>query len=196
MNKTEKIKSAIENQLIEIESITGINSLILSVCLVDTIAGFYCGYEGQKKGNKDRYLEFVDEYLNEYMNHLYDIRCNLTHSFSNTLANFMFVDNPEYSQVFPDTEKVLDWTIFNIEKFKKDLRVAIKRYFHDIESSANQTLKENFRKRFEYTGILEDGVLPTIRTLDGKMVKNSDDLNELPDTGLKIALFDPIRTKK
>jgi hypothetical protein len=196
MEKIKKIKSAIENQLKEINSIVGINSLILSVCLVDTMAGFYCGYEGQKGGNKDRYLRFVESYLNEYKDHLYDIRCNLTHSFSNTLANFMFVDNPEYSQVFPHTRKVLDWRIFNIDKFKKDLKEAIDQYFQDLESSNDQGLKENFNKRFDYVGILEDGVLPTVRTLDGKMVKNYDDMDELPGTGIKMALYNPTKLKE
>ncbi len=196
MNKIEKIKTAIEAQLKEVGSISGINSLILSVCLVDTMAGFYCGYVGQHGGNKARYLKFVEAYLIEYKDHLYDIRCNLTHSFSNTLANFMFVDNPEYSKVFPNTGKILDWTIFNIEKFKTDLRTAIDRYFSDLEDSKNQELMDHFNKRFDHAGILEDGVIPTVRTLDGKMVKNYDDLDELPGTGLKIAVYDPTKTKK
>lgn len=196
MNKIEKIKTTIEAQLNEIGSISGINSLILSVCLVDTMAGFYCGYEGQRNGNKARYLKFVEHYLIEYKDHLYDVRCNLTHSFSNTLANFMFVDNPEYSKIFPNTEQILDWKIFNIEKFKTDLKSAIDRYFSDLAKTEDQTLIDNFNKRFDYAGILEDAVIPTVRTLDGKMVKNYDDLDELPGTGLKFAVYDPTKTKK
>jgi hypothetical protein len=196
MEGIKKIKTAIGVQIKEIESISGINSLLLSVCLVDTMAGFYCGYKGQRSGNKDRYLEFVEKYLVEYKGHLYDIRNNLAHSFSNTLANFMFVDDPEYSEVFPNTEKVLDWTIFNIEKFKKDLKIAIEQYFIELETTDNQILIENFKKRYDIKGILEDNVLPTLRTLDGRMVNNNDELDELPGTRVKIGRYEPTKTKK
>jgi hypothetical protein len=196
MDRINRIEVAVETQLKEIESISGINGLILSVCLVDTMAGLYCGYEGQKSGNKKRYLLFVEKYLDKYTEHLYDIRCNLAHSFSNTMANFMFIDNPEYSEVFPHTERILDWTIFNIEIFKKDLRSAINHYFADLKSLGDQSLNDNFRKRFDHTGILEDAVIPTVRTLDGKMVRKYEDLDELPGTGLKFARYDPTKTKK
>ena len=98
--KIEKVKSVIQNQLYDIKKITGINSLILSVCLVDTLAGFYCGYNGQKNGNKTRYLKFVEKYLQSHKEYLYEIRCNLTHSFSNTISNFMFIDDKEFTSVF------------------------------------------------------------------------------------------------
>lgn len=196
MDNIMRIKTAIQNQLKEIDSITGINSLILSVCLVDTVAGFYCGYKGEPKGNKDRYLRFVTKYLNYYKDHLYDIRCNLAHSFSNTLSKFMFIDSPEYSKVFPNTEKILDWTIFNIDKFKNDLRCAIEQYFIELETSNDPELEVNFKTRFEYAGILEDDVIPTVRNLAGEMVKNYDDLDTLPGTNFKIAVDAPTKTKK
>ena len=45
MKEIIEIKAAIDIQQKDIESISGINSLIISVCLVDTLAGFYSGYE-------------------------------------------------------------------------------------------------------------------------------------------------------
>ena len=52
LSKIETVKSVVQNQLDDIKRLSGINSLILSVCLVDTLAGFFCGYTGQKKGTK------------------------------------------------------------------------------------------------------------------------------------------------
>jgi hypothetical protein len=196
MKEIIEIKSAIDIQQKDIEHISGINSLILSVCLVDTLAGFYSGYNGQRGGNKERYLKFVDQYLPKYKDHLYDIRCNLTHSFSNTIANFMFVDNPEFSEVFPNAEKLLDWTIFNIEIFKKDLKTATEKYFFELNSSVDSTLIDNFLKRYNYRGILKDGVIPTMRNQDGKIIKTPEDMDELPGTGIKFASYDPTKTKK
>ena len=196
MKEITEIKNAIAVQQKDIDAISGINSLILSVCLVDTLAGFYCGYAGERSGNKNRYSTFVNKYLASYSEHLYDIRCNLTHSFSNTLANFMFVDNAEFSQVFPNTEKLLDWTIFNVEKFKTELRFATEKYFQDLENSDDSSLKKNFMKRYNYRGILKDGVIPTMRNMEGKIIKNSEDMDELPSTGIKFAAYYPTKTKK
>lgn len=196
MNKIDKVEIVIKNQLADIKAISGINSLILSVCLVDTIAGFYCGYEGQKSGNKTRYLKFVETYLEDYKDHLYDIRCNLTHSFSNTLAKFMFVDDTEYSQVFPNLNKFLDWQVFDIGAFKSRLEESIDMYFQELRTSDDSELLESFNKRLAFAGILQDGVIPTLRTIDGKMVRHISDIKEDPETGLKIALEAPTKTKK
>ena len=57
----QKVKLVVEKQLHDINIISGINSLILSVCLIDTLAGFYNGYCGQSTGNKDRYKKFTDK---------------------------------------------------------------------------------------------------------------------------------------
>jgi hypothetical protein len=68
--KIQKVREVVEKQLLDINRISGISSLILSVCLVDTLAGFSSGYRGQPTGNKDRYKKFTEKYLAEYSNNI------------------------------------------------------------------------------------------------------------------------------
>lgn len=194
--KIEAVKSVVQNQLDDIKKISGINSLILSVCLVDTLAGFYCGYTGQKNGNKTRYLKFVERYLHPYKDCLYDIRCNLTHSFSNTISNYIFVDNKEFTSYFKDTTQILNYPIFNIEKFKEHLTNAINLYFVELTNSLKTEIHENFNLRFESLSILDDTFLPTLRNLKGEIVKDFDKLDPVPGLDLKIAVASPAKAKK
>lgn len=195
-DRIEKVKSAIQNQLTEINKLTGVNSLILSVCLVDTLAGFYCGYKGEKKGNKARYLKFVEKYLTSHQTYLYDVRCNLTHSFSNTVSNFLFVDNKEFTDVFKGVAKILDWTVFNIDAFKTDLHIAIDNYFSDLHDPSNTDMLSNFNVRYNHLNILEDDIIPTVRNLKGEMIFKHTDLDTMPGTNLKIAMLSPTKIKK
>lgn len=194
--KIETVKSVVQNQLDDIKKITGINSLILSVCLVDTLAGFYCGYNGQKNGNKTRYLKFVEKYLHPHIEYLYEIRCNLTHSFSNTISNFMFVDNKEFTSIFKKTTQILDFPVFNIDKFKEDLTNAINLYFEELANTSSTEILNNFTLRFDSLKILTDASLPTLRNLKGEIVKDYEKLDSLPGLDLKIAIASPIKIKK
>ena len=196
LSKIETVKSVVQNQLDDIKRLSGINSLILSVCLVDTLAGFFCGYTGQKKGNKIRYLQFVERYLQPYKDYLYEIRCNLTHSFSNTISNFMFVDNKEFTSVFKDTTQILDYPIFNIDKFKDDLANAINLYFEELENISSTEIHKNFNSRFDSLNILTDTFLPTLRNIKGEIVKDYDKLDSLLGLDLKIAIASPTKVKK
>lgn len=195
-DRIERVKLAIQNQLTEINKLTGVNSLILSVCLVDTIAGFYCGYKGEKTGNRNRYLKFVERYLKSHKTYLYDLRCNLTHSFSNTVSNFLFVDDKEFTRVFEGVSKILDWTVFNIDSFKKDLQIAIDNYFTDLNDTSNNDIRLNFDIRYNHLNILEDSTIPTIRNLKGEMIFKHTDLDTLPGTNVKIAMLSPTKIKK
>ena len=190
----QKIKSVVSIQLQDIYSISGINSLLLSVCLVDTLAGFYCGYNGQKTGNKDRYKKFADKYLPEYCNIIYQIRCDLAHSFSNTLSQYYFVDNIEFTTVFGNSINILDKQTFNIDHFRDSLKKAIENYFSDISSDSD--VQSNFSIRFNYSNILHDGQIGTVRNLTGKMVTKYDELDSLPGLDLKVAVIDPMKTKQ
>ena len=196
LSKIETVKSVVQNQLDDIKNITGINSLILSVCLVDILAGFYCGYNGQKNGNKTRYLKFVEKYLHPHKEYLYEIRCNLTHSFSNTISNFMFVDDKEFTSVFKETTQILDCPVFNIDKFKEDLTNAINFYFEELANTSGTEILNNFNLRSDSLSILTDTFLPTLRNLKGEIVKDYEKLDSLPDLDLKIALASPTKIKK
>jgi len=194
--KIEKIRAVVESQYNEINSLKGINSLILSVCLVDTLAGFYSGYKGELSGNKTRFKKFTEKYLPQHDSYLYEVRCSLAHSFSNTISNFMFVDSSEYSKVFSETKQILDWKIFDIAKFKIEFKSAIDNYFNELNVPENTDLRNNFLIRYSHCGILEDGVIPTVRNLKGEIVKNYNELDNLGDLPIKIAYYDPTKIKK
>lgn len=193
-NNIQKVKSVISRQMQDIYSISGINSLLLSVCLVDTLAGFYCGYNGQKKGNRDRYKKFSDQYLPDYCSIIYQIRCDLAHSFSNTLSKYYFVDNIEFTNAFGTTVNILDKQTFNIDHFRDSLQKAIENYFSNLDNDSD--LQANFLIRFNYSNILDDGQIGTVRNLAGKLVNKYDDLDSLPGLDLKIAIIDPTKTKQ
>lgn len=194
--KIDKVNSAIRQQLADVIILKGINSLILSVCLVDTLAGFYGGYKGEKNGNRKRYLDFVTKYLSKYKDDLYDIRCNLAHSFSNTVSNYLFIDSEEFSKLFPKTIKIHGQPTFHIDIFKGDLSIAMENYFNDLKNPANTTLITNFNLRFDHLNILESSVIPTVRNLKCEMIKNISDCDLLPGTDIKIAIYDPTQIKK
>jgi hypothetical protein len=192
-NSIQKVTSVAFRQLRDIHSISGINSLILSVCLVDTLAGFYTGCNGQRKGkgNKERYKEFADKYLPDYCDIIYEIRCDLAHSFSNTLAKYYFVDNREFTKTFGCTVNILEKQTFNIDHFRDSLSKALEMYFFHLNTDVN--LQTNFSIRFNYANILDDGQIGTVLNLNGKMVSKYEELDSLPGLDLKIAIVDPTR---
>ena len=193
-NDIQKVKSVISEQLRDIYSISGINSLLISVYLVDTLAGFYCGYNGQPSGNKVRYKKFADKYRPEYCNIIYQIRCDLAHSFSNTLSKYYFVDNLEFTNAFGNSINILYKQTFNIDHFRDSLQKAIENYFTDIIS--DDDLQSNFSIRFNYSNILHDGQIGTVRNFAGKMIAKYEDLDPLPELDLKIAVIDPTKIKQ
>ncbi len=195
-DNVQKVKKVVSRQLHDINAISGINSLILSVCLVDTLAGFFCGYNGQPTGNKDRYKKFTDKYLIEYSNYIYKIRCDLAHSFSNTLSKYYFIDNEEFTNVFGNSVSILDRQSFNIDHFRKSLSQAIDNYFSDVESNTIVDIQNNFRIRYDHSAILEDGVIGTVTNLEGKLISKYEELDSLPGLDLKIAMTESIRIKK
>ncbi len=192
-----KVQTSLQRQLADTNKLDGINSLILSVCLVDTLAGFYSGYDGKKiGGNKKRFEKFVDKYLATHKTYLYELRCNLTHSFSNTVANFMFVDNKEFTKVFGSSINILGSPVFSIDKFKSDLESAFNNYFNDLLKNTEPDIQTNFQTRFNSFGILQDSVIGTVRNLKGELISHIDQADKLGDSGLKIMSIDPTPIKK
>lgn len=192
-----KVQTSLCRQLADIKKLEGINSLILSVCLVDTLAGFYSGYDGkQPGGNRKRFEKFVDKYLASHKPYLYDIRCNLTHSFSNTVANFMFVDNTEFTKAFGSSLNIYDSPVFSIDTFKLDLENAFNSYFQDLYNNRVADIQINFQTRFNSFGILQDAVIPTVRNLKGDIINHIEQADTLPGLDLKIMIADPTQIKK
>lgn len=194
---TAKVQTSLQRQLADIKKLDGINSLILSVCLIDTLAGFYSGYDGIKiGGNKKRYEKFADKYLSNHKSYLYDLRCNLTHSFSNTVSNFMFVDNQEFTRVFGSSLNILGSPVFSIDAFKLDLESAFNNYFNDLKNNSESDIQTNFQIRFNVFGILHDSVIGTVKNLKGEIINHINQADSLGDTGLKIMSLSPTPIKK
>lgn len=199
------VKLSLQRHLNDIKKLAGINSLILAVCLVDTLAGFFNGYDGKDKhspdgktkiGNKKRYENFVDVYLESYKTDLYKLRCNLTHSFSNTVSNYMFIDNPEFTKVFGNNISIFGAPLFSIDTFKTDLESAFTQYFSDLANNSQPEIQSNFKIRFNSFGILQDSVIGTVRNLKDELINHIDQADTLPGTNLKIMSFDPTGIKK
>jgi hypothetical protein len=194
--RIEIVKTSVLKQLTDISQLSGINSLILSVCLTDTLAGFYCGFKGDQGGNKKRYNAFLSKYLPAYREKLYDIRCNLTHSFSNTLSGLLFIDNAEFTKVFGADITILGSGVFSIDTFKSYLAGAVERYFQDLSNEENTDLRTNFNVRYEHLGILHDSKIAVMRNLKGEIVSHYDKLDSMPGLDLKIAVADGLPLKK
>ena len=85
----EKVNKSLSNQIKDINNASTVSTMILAICIIDCIAGFYSGYEGKGKNHKARFNKFTKEYLPEYTEFLYDLRNDIVHSFSNSL-NLLF----------------------------------------------------------------------------------------------------------
>jgi len=191
-----KVKTSLRSQLDEIENLHLTSSLILSVCLIDTLAGFHAGYRGEIKGNKMRFNNFITEYLPEYKDDLYELRCNLVHSFSNVTAKYLFHDDDELSAKWGDIQGFMGYKMFDIQKFKLRLRKSFEQYFMDLEKPENISLREGFMIRYHHLGIIEDGVFPATRNLKGEIVRSMDEADTLPGTNIKFVIAAPIQVKK
>lgn len=193
MNKND-IKTILEKQLGDIEKTSNVSSLILSVCLIDTLSGFFNGYIGQHGKNKKFFIRFVKRYLPNYnAEDLYTLRCDVVHSFGNSLQ-FILVDNKDFSNAFPNIQSILGTPIFKVDYLKNELKIALEKYFIDLES--DNTLLDNFNKRLNYLGILSPSTLPTVSDLNGKIISKYEDGTDLGDTGLKIMMINPTNVNK
>lgn len=190
-----KVQTSLQRQLTVIKKLDGINSLILAVCFVDTLAGFYSGYDGKLRGNKKRFEKFVEKYLTKHKEYLYDLRCNLTHSFSNTVANFIFVDNKEFTKAFGSNLNILSLPVFSIDTFKLDLESAFNSYFNDFFKNTEIDIQTNFQIRFNSFGILQDSVIGTVRNLKGELITHIDQADKLGNNGLNIMIIVPTQIK-
>jgi len=196
ISNVSKVQTSLQRQLDDIKKLDGINSLILAVCLVDTLAGFYTGHDGKPGGNKKRFEKFVDKYLTTHKAYLYDLRCNLTHSFSNTVANFMFVDNKEFTDVFGSSLSIYGDPLFSINTFKSDLEIACNNYFNELVNNSEVNIQTNFQIRFNVFGILQESNILTVRNLKGELIKHVDQADTLPGLDLKIMRVDPTKFKQ
>lgn len=193
-NAIREVVKSLSPQLEDIKNASTISSLILSVCLIDTLAGFYCGFEGAGKKHKSRFNKFTEKYLPNHSAFLYDLRNGLVHSFSNQ-SNFIFTESDEFSTAFPHLRKILDKEIFKVNEFKKSIEDAFEEYIQDISDLDNQYLRANFMKRFKKLGIIKEGGIPVLRNSKGEIVSHINDGDKLPGTNIPFGMADRIKTK-
>ncbi len=189
------VKKSLSNQIEDIKKTSTMSSLILSVCLVDTLSGFYCGYEGKGKGHEKRFNKFTKEFLPEYSNFLHDLRNNLVHSFSNRDLNFMFILNQDFFDAFPNIERILSMKVFNVHKFKEAIYSCFEKYFGLLEESENLDLRANFMKRYTALGIIKDRILPVMRNMEGNIVSNINNADKMPTTNIPFGTIEALKTK-
>lgn len=96
--------------------------------------------------------------------------------------------------MFGNSINILDRQTFNIDHFRKALCHAFQNYFADVGN--NSITANNFNIRFDYSNILEDGALPTLRNFDRELVRNFEELDNLAGFDFKIAMAAQIEIKK
>lgn len=188
------VDKALSKQIMDIQNSSTMSALILSACLIDALAGFYAGYNGEGTRHKSRFNKFTNKYLSKYHDFLYELRNGLVHSFANNV-NFIFTENDEFSTAFPSIKQVLGKELFNVSDFKKSVVNAYSEYIQDLSDLENKNLRANFMIRYNKLGIIKDSALPVIRNFKGEIITNIEDADKLPGTDIPIAIADPIRTK-
>lgn len=128
---------------------TPLVAYILLSCAIDVIAGFYCGRISLKeKGLGAQYKEFIQMYLKKYNSKkVYEfIRCSLVHNF--IIGPNMALTHGN-SRVHLITQNGVDFK--NFENFFEDFKMAVRKYFEDLESSEELQIK--FLDRYTKLGI-------------------------------------------
>lgn len=194
-NEINKVKSILKNHFADIKQTNGIISLILSVCLIDTLAGFYNGYTNEHNKNKNYFNNFVNHYLPDYADDLYKIRCDIVHSFSNSL-NYFFIDDTQFSEAFPSLKSILGSPVLKIDKLKDELFIAIDCYFSDLE--INDDLLVKFNLRSNELGIITPSAIGVMKDLNGNIVSHITDLPDIlhGPSGTKIATLAHVKINK
>jgi len=190
-----KVKESLTKCIEDAEKTSSTSSLILCVCLIDALSGFFNGYIGQRGENKEFFKKFSKKYLPNFdSDKLYTLRCDVVHSYSNSLG-FMIFDNEEFSKKFPDVESIFGSEVIRVDELRKDLKISLDKYFSDVRS--DNELLDKFNKRFEFLGILIHSDIPTVTDLDGNMLNCSyEDIPESGTPGLKVVRINPTKFVK
>lgn len=132
-----------------------IGAFILASCLIDCLAGFRYGVPENFKGSRQRYIKFIDEYYdNKYEGKvMYDsMRNRLVHNYAER-GSYLFSHKNELEHNFKYDGKI------NIEsdEFIKDLELAMKKYFNDLEKDPD--LQRIAKERMDFLSIIEERVV-------------------------------------
>jgi len=190
----EKVNRALSPQMNDIFNTSTMSSLILSVCMIDTLSSFHSGFEGTGKRHKARYNKFTEQYLPEYSDLLYNLRNDIVHSFSN-VSNLLFNESTELVNAFPKLKSILGKEIFDVKIFKKRMVEAYNDYLSDVGDLENNDLRSNFMKRYKSLGIISDFNIPVMTNLKGEIKTHIDEMDKLPETDIPIGFAYPIKTK-
>ena len=118
---------------------------ILAACFIDYMAGFWHGPKEKGERDGDIYQDFLREFLPMYnAEKLYsDLRCRLVHNYSEG-GSFIFAHE------FPDrhlTRAENGKVYVNLENFVEELRVALDRLLHLVDSDGDVQLRAIMRWR-------------------------------------------------
>ncbi len=161
LHKVSRIQHYVLNEIISeiiraISAKAELSGLVLSLALIDYIAGYYAGKE---TGGKD-YLAFMNSYFPEayeaYSQSIYrDLRNGLLHNLAATNPwhperSFFIHRNLAQHLVPVESGRVL----FSVPIFVEDIRRAWIMYRYDLIMSqpTRPNLKPNFEKRFKQVG--------------------------------------------
>ena len=161
MHQVAKVQHYVMNEIIPeimraIVANAELSGLVLSLALIDYIAGYYAGKE---TGGKD-YMNFINQYFPDaykpYVQSIYrDLRNGLMHNLAATNPwhpenSFFIHRNLPQHLTRVESGKVL----FSVPIFLEDIRRAWFMFIHDLimEETTGQELKSNFEKRFKKVG--------------------------------------------
>ncbi len=195
-NAIKEVDKTLSVQVEDIKNTSTMSSLILSVCLIDTLSGFYGGYQGKGNSERSRFENFTKQYLPKYAAKLYKVRSYLLHSFTNT-SNFMFVATSEFSEAFPNISGFEGMPFFNLVEFKEAVIKSYENFLQDVGEVENRDLRSRFMSRYKSVGIIKDDSILVMREKkDGKIVSKIDP-NRPFDPANPITFYaDTIKTKK
>lgn len=194
-NALEIVDKTLSAHLKDINTTSTINSLILSVCFIDVLAGFYSGFDGkQKNGVGKRFKQFTEKYLPKYSANLWEVRNGLVHSLEN-VGNFIFNESNEFSTAFPQVNAILGHNLFDVKDFKKSVEIAYENYIHDVSDTDNQIIRNNFMKRFESLGLIKDFPVGVIKDFNGNIITNIDDAPKMPGLNVAIGIAGNLKLK-
>jgi|GEM_PF-1340687 len=190
----ERVNKALSPQMNDVFNTSTMSSLILSVCLIDTLSSFHSGFEGKGSKHKARFNKFTKQYLPEYTDLLYNLRNDVIHSFSN-LSNLLFTESEEFKSTFPQLKSILGKEVFDVKKFKNRMVEVYNEFLSDVGDLENNDLRSNFMKRYKSLGIISDFNIPVMKNFKGEIKTHIDEMDRLPGTDIPIGFAHPIKTK-
>jgi len=194
-NAIREVDKVLSQQINDIKIISTTSALILTVCLVDTLSGFFAGKSDTKNDGGIAFDNFAQKYLPKYSLTLRKFRNGLVHSMHN-VHNYFFIQSEEFNNAFPGLKNILGHELFQVEEFKSAVYKAYEEYIQDISDLGNTDLRTKFLNRYDSLGIIKSGVIGVVKNFSGKIIQNVNDLERVPGSNIGFGITDTIDIKK